>query len=86
MANSESLLELAQHLGKRITDQVPGGSDRERIAYAYRICFARSPTDAEVDRLAIYSERCRTRFKADAKVWAAVARVLMNLDEFVTRE
>jgi len=86
MANSESLLELAQHLGKRITDQVPGGSDRDRIEYAYRTCFARSPTDAEVERLTPYLERCRTRFKAEAKVWTAVARVLMNLDEFVTRE
>jgi hypothetical protein len=86
MANSESLLELAGHLGKRITDQVPDGSDHERIEYAYRICFARLPTDAEVDRLEVYLQRCRARFKDDAKVWPAVARVLMNLDEFVTRE
>ncbi len=86
MANSESLLELSQLLGRRICEEVPGGSDEERITHGYRLCFARTPSEEEVRRLTAYLQATRQRFDQEAKVWAAAARVLMNLDEFVTRE
>ncbi len=86
MANSETLLELSRRLGKRIADEVRDGNDARRITHGYRLCFARHPTAGEVERLKEYIHRCRRRFDNEAEVWTAVARVLMNLDEFVTRE
>ena len=75
--------ELADGLGKRIEKEGPP-DDAGRIAFAFRVCFARSPSSAEAERLQAYLEGRRT---ADPKTaWAAVARVLLNLDEFITRE
>lgn len=60
--------------------------DRRRIAYAYELCFARTPSKQESARLEQYVVLCRKKFESEERTWAAVARVLMNLDEFVTRE
>ncbi len=86
MANSQSLLELGRQLGIRIEQEVPGGGDGERIRHGYRLCFSRWPSAQELERMQRYVDQCRERFGAESNVWAAVARVLMNLDEFVTRE
>jgi hypothetical protein len=85
MSNSASLLELAEQLGKRLVDEVPGGTDAERLAHGYRLCFARDAEATEIQRLQTYVGKCRQRFGDESKVWTAVARVLFNLDEFVTR-
>ena len=58
--------------------------DAERIAFAFRVCFARDPSTREVARIQTYLD---AKKKADPNAaWNAVARVLMNLDEFITRE
>ncbi len=86
MANSEALQEVSLALGQRITSEIPEHEDLLRIKYAYQLCFARLPTLAEEERLSSYIQRCRDRFNHEVDVWSAVARVLINLDEFVTRE
>ena len=85
LANSEALFELAECFGRRIIAD-GGDSDIDRLRFAFRVSFARPPTAAEVDRLLDYTQSVRSRFDEDDKVWTAVARVMMNLDEFVTRE
>jgi hypothetical protein len=83
MANDPVFVELADGLGKRIEKEGPA-DDAGRIAFAFRVCFAREPSPAEAARLLAYLDAKR---KADPKTaWNAVARVLMNLDEFITRE
>ena len=83
LANDPVFVELAATLGKRIEAEGPA-DDAGKIALAYRLCFARTPTSAEASRVRAYLDAKR---KADPKTaWAAVARVLMNLDEFITRE
>ena len=47
---------------------------------------ARYGEPSEIERMQRYVEACRKRFDDESRVWPAVARVLMNLDEFVTRE
>jgi hypothetical protein len=86
MANSESLLELGAQLGDRIQIESAADSDGDRVRHGYRLCFARWPSSPEVERMERYVKQCRERFGDETKVWAAVARVMMNLDEFVTRE
>ncbi|QJW92689.1 PSD1 and planctomycete cytochrome C domain-containing protein [Frigoriglobus tundricola] len=83
MANDPVFVEFATALGTRIEAEGPS-DDAGRIAFAYRVCFAREPSTAEVARVQTYLDAKR---KADPKTaWAAVARVLMNVDEFITRE
>ena len=76
-------VEFAEALGKRIEKEGPP-NDAGRIALAFKLCFSREPTSAEATRLLAYLDAKR---KTDPKTaWAAVARVLVNLDEFITRE
>ncbi|MEO2028741.1 MAG: PSD1 and planctomycete cytochrome C domain-containing protein [Fuerstiella sp.] len=85
LANSEALFELAEIFGQRIIAE-GGDSDPDRLQFAFRTSFARHPMAAEVARLQVYTQNVRKRFSEEDKVWTAVARVIMNLDEFVTRE
>ena len=85
LANSEALFELAENFGRRIIAE-GGDTDLDRLQFAFRTSFARRPTTAEVARLHDYVQNVRQRFSEEDKVWTAVARVIMNLDEFVTRE
>lgn len=72
LANDPAFVEFFAALGKRIEEH-PG----DKIDLAFRLCLGRLPTADEKSRIQKYRE------SAD---WKAVARVLMNLDEFVTRE
>ena len=83
MANDPVFVEFAGALGTRIEAEGPK-DDAGKIAFAYRVCFSREPTTSEAARVQTYLDAKR---KADPKTaWTAVARVLMNLDEFITRE
>ncbi len=83
MANDPVFVEFANSFGGRIEAEGPS-DDAGKISFAYRVCFARTPTSAEAQRVQAYLDAKR---KADPKTaWVAVARVLMNLDEFITRE
>jgi hypothetical protein len=85
LANSEALFELTESFGRRIIAD-GGDSDIDRLRFAFRASFARRPTAAELARLGDYTRNVQNKFTDDDKVWTAVARVMMNLDEFVTRE
>ncbi len=83
LANDPVFVELAELLGKRIEKEGPA-DDAGRITFAFKLCFSRPPTTAETTRLKAYLEAKR---KTNPKTaWAAVARVLLNLDEFIVRE
>jgi hypothetical protein len=82
LANDPVFVELADGLGKRVVKDGPA-DDAGRVRFAFRLCVGRLPTSAEADRV--------TKYLASAggppeKTWAAVGRVLLNLDEFITRE
>jgi mono/diheme cytochrome c family protein len=83
LANDPVFVELANGLGQRLQKEGPT-DDAGRIRLAYRICLAREPSTAELTRIQSYLKTCRQANPTTA--WAAVARVLMNLDEFITRE
>ena len=82
LANDPVFVELAGGLGKRLVEDGPA-DDAGKVDYAFRLCFSREPTDAEKDRVLKYFGGLDG--SPEAK-WSAVARVLMNLDEFITRE
>jgi hypothetical protein len=83
LANDPAFIEFAEGLGRRVVKEGPA-DDAGRVEFAFLLCFARQPSAAERDRVLAY---LKTQL-ADkpAAAWATVGRVLMNLDEFVTRE
>ena len=82
LANDPAFVEFFDALGKRIVKDGPA-DDGGKVAFAFKLCFAREPNEKE--RMAILAY-LKKQDGDDAKRWAAVGRVLMNLDEFVTRE
>lgn len=78
-----------------------GPSDQDRIRHGFLLVLAREPTDLESKRLLEYLQEQRRLFATDQEAaqplvkqlpsqvepaWAALASVLLNLDEFITRE
>ncbi len=102
LANDRSFHEFAVGLADRIMSIGPlpptpspsvADSDDARLWQAVEVCYSRAPTDQELRKLREFLNAQRTAFAADPKdkdptksAWTAVARVLLNLDEFITRE
>jgi len=70
LMNDEASVEFAQALAKKI--------EAEGLAYGFLVTLGRAPTPVEADRI--------QTFLNQKKDWLAVARALLNLDEFMTRE
>ena len=103
LLNDAVFVECAQHLARRVVTGADG-SVEQRVTYAFRLCLARPPSDAERqaltdlhgDLLAAARANAKEAARlagtnvpgdpAEAAAWVALARALMNLDEFVTRE
>jgi hypothetical protein len=92
LANDPVFMELAEGIGQRILSQA-SADDRSRVQFAFRLCFGREPGDIEQEQLLSYVAGERQRLSAtappeavEAAVWSSAGRVLLNLDEFVTRE
>jgi hypothetical protein len=87
LLNDPAFVEIARGLSARIKSEgTRFATDRERLDYAFRLCLGRAPSCRELDSL-------ETLLREEAEVdgttglrWMTVARVLLNLDEFVTRE
>jgi mono/diheme cytochrome c family protein len=99
MLNEPLFLEAARELATR-TLRDGGEDDTQRMRYAFRRCLGRVPSGSETDELLSLlkkEERRFTEFGRDAAqfsgtadstkaAWTAVARVLLNLDETITKE
>jgi mono/diheme cytochrome c family protein len=83
LLNDQGFYELAQGLANRIMKE-GGNDDDSRLAYGFRLCVARQPKPAERELLAGLLQQESGRGEVNA--WTTVARVLLNLDEFITRE
>jgi hypothetical protein len=109
--NEPVFLECARALALRTLSE-GGATDEQRIAYAFRRCVARTPTNAEKAELLRLLSKQRERFArpdakpwelaandpahppqlpqgttpAQAAAWTVVSRVLLNLDETITKE
>lgn len=100
LLNDPVFFEAAETLALRLLRDGP--SDLAgRINMAFRLALSRNANDAETRRLAHYLDQQRTIFAAQSKLpvhtvpnidtaehaaWTGLASVILNLDEFVTRE
>ncbi|MBC8327038.1 MAG: PSD1 domain-containing protein [Verrucomicrobia subdivision 3 bacterium] len=88
--------EAAKALATRLLKEEP--TDAGRISLGFKICVARDPTADEHAALTNLLKQTRAYYAthlteakifngdAEASAWAATTRVLLNLDEFITRE
>ena len=97
LLNDESQTEFAAALGQRIRNHAENRDDR--IRYAFEVCLSRPPMELERERIAQFVGTMADAFatdqearemtgadSADAAAWSAAARVMINLDEFITRQ
>jgi hypothetical protein len=83
LLNDQGFYEFAQALADRILREGPS-DDRGRIAFAFRLCLGRQPSERELKTLESLVQKQHEAKTLDA--WISVARVMLNLDEFITRE
>ncbi|MBI3208582.1 MAG: PSD1 domain-containing protein [Candidatus Solibacter usitatus] len=85
LLNDEAYFEFAQALSKRILT-AKESSDEARIKEGYLLALNRPPAETEAARLRKLIAAQRDSGRDDQAIWIAVSRVLLNLDEFMTRE
>ncbi len=98
--NAQSFAEAAQALAKRCLQTAEGSEqpDSARVRTLFEMCLLRGPEQAETEALVSLLHSARDTFEAqpasaqkmggtpELAAWTAVARVLLNTDEFITRE
>ena len=91
LLNDQAHYEFAQGLAKRVLRECPG-DDIKRLRFAFSLCLGRVPNEREQQRLTelLTHEQAEsaaaTSKERQLDAWTSVARVLLNLDEFITRE
>jgi hypothetical protein len=84
LLNDPAYFEFAEALAARVLREGPT-DDAGRLAFAFRLGMARPPSEGESRRLDELLAEAR-RADPEPAAWTTVARVLLNLDEFMTRE
>jgi mono/diheme cytochrome c family protein len=86
LLNDPVFVEAAQALAARLDREV-GSDPAKRIDYAFELCLSRLPDPGEREQLLRYYDAQRSRpGKDETAAWTAVSSILLNLDEFITRE
>src|SRR5262249_19141702 len=101
LLNDAGFYEYAQGLADRVLREEQG-DDAAKLRHAFRLCVARPPGESELSRLQAFlaaqkSDLATAPTEArqlagdvpdtvERAAWIMTARVLLNLDEFITRE
>ena len=75
LMNDPMFIEIAQHFGKTL--EKSEGTPEEKITFAFRKLLTRPPTPEEVRNLSDFHQKHPS--------WSALTRVLLSLDESVTK-
>ena len=90
LLNDKQFFEFAGALAARIEKE--GGNDEaSRLVFAFRLCTSRAPSANETQRLTDLLRQLQTPAgdqpaATPREAWTTIARVLLNLDETITRE
>ena len=90
LLNDLQFYEFAEALASRVLKS-SAKTDAERIENAFRLCLSRTPSATEKQRLQQLLTQQLAQETGDenarrAETWKTLARVLLNLDEMITRE
>jgi hypothetical protein len=88
LLNDAAFYDLAAGFAGRVLKEGPSG-DAARLEYAFRVCLARPPGKEEARRLGgLLKAQLASESGEGAQLaaWTTVGRVLLNLDETITRE
>ena len=88
--NDPFLIECAQQLARRVMTEAPL-AEQQRIDHLFRLCLGRAAQADERQAVADLLTTARQTAEASQQdlehaAWTQAARVILNLDEFVTRE
>jgi mono/diheme cytochrome c family protein len=83
--NEPMFLEAAQALAKKTLAE-GGKTDESRIQFAFRRATSRPASAAELAELQNFLNKQLSRNFAAEQAWTALARVILNLDETITKE
>jgi hypothetical protein len=85
LLNNTVFAECSEALAQRM--ETSGGDTRAKIELGFRACLGRAPSRGEMKRLEqLMSEEKKRARATESQAWRALAEVLLNLDEFLTRE
>jgi hypothetical protein len=87
LLNDPAFVEIATGLAARIVNDRPRpANDSERLRYGFMLCIGRAPSSRELATLeTVLRDEAAVEGPIESR-WMTVARVLLNLDEFMTRE
>ena len=86
LLNDPVFHDCAKEMGKEISRQQDGSNREEAIREIFLRCLNREPDSTEIGTL-LTAHRDFSRTEPNGnRVWTAVARIVMNLDEFIHRE
>jgi mono/diheme cytochrome c family protein len=90
LLNDQQFYEMADAFAARLL-KLAAKNDQERIQRAFQLCFARTPSDTEQNRLQQLLTQQSEQEAGDTAAkqraaWTTLARVLLNVDEMITRE
>ncbi|MCU1263528.1 MAG: hypothetical protein JWO80_6413, partial [Bryobacterales bacterium] len=80
LLNDPVFYEAAQALAYRVETEAPKDFDG-RLNYLFALCLDRKPDAHERERLSAYYKT-----QPSESAWLGLSRVMLNLDEFITRE
>jgi hypothetical protein len=90
--NATAFAEAAEGLAKRVLAE-PLADDSARLTRAFRLCLIRPPQPSEITALQTLLDKARRFYsetteseEAEPAAWSATVRILLNTDEFITRE
>jgi hypothetical protein len=83
--NEPLFLEAAKALATK-TLKEGGATDATKIQFAFRRATSRPAQPAELAELQNFLDKQRTRNFTPEQAWTALARVILNLDETITKE